>query len=40
MHALAVFPNLRTLFIHLDPADLFAMNRGPARLGFIGGSED
>ncbi|SPJ71850.1 uncharacterized protein FTOL_01578 [Fusarium torulosum] len=40
MHALAVFPNLRTLFIHLVPADLFAMNKGPACLGDVGHSVD
>jgi hypothetical protein len=32
--------DLRTLFIHLDPADLFAMDRGPARLDVIRYPED
>jgi hypothetical protein len=32
--------DLRTLFIHLDPADLFAMDRGPAHLDVIRYPED
>lgn len=33
MRALVVFPNLRALFVYLDPTDLFSMNRGFAYLG-------
>ncbi|KAM0236552.1 hypothetical protein ACHAP5_009362 [Fusarium lateritium] len=37
---LAIFPNIRTLFIHLEPAELFDMNNGPTGLDVFKRSED